>query len=295
MGAKRQFYTMSGEIIGEQATGGARVRYMPDALGSITLANDGATNNSTTYTPCGFGSLPLNTSLGWVGIWAYMPTSLSQMSHYVRARHYDNLRGRWSTVDPIWPTTPPYTYVLGNPTTLMDPTGLAEVVISFRRVKVFQAAWHAYIKVRDCCLGPSGERLCCIDKSAGSKCLPEADDNSWWAISGGPEHISPIPKGWGIIISRHGPWVGGLDYDGPWPHLSYALIYDHKPAKEYQHCLIRAGDRIQASKTNYSPVTGPNSNSFAHFLLIFCNLPIPPPHALPWLPGWDNIPKYWHP
>ena len=45
------------------------------------------------------------------------------MSHYVRARHYSNVTGGWSTVDPLWPDESAYGYVSGRPTRWIDPTG----------------------------------------------------------------------------------------------------------------------------------------------------------------------------
>lgn len=123
--AVTNFYTVGGKIIGEKVVGGTRVRYMPDALGSLTVVNDGTNDNTATYTPYGRGSAPSGASFGWVGARGYRPTGRTFSSHYVRARHYSAVNSLWLSVDPLWPLEPPYGYVSSNPTTLTDEEGLA--------------------------------------------------------------------------------------------------------------------------------------------------------------------------
>jgi len=60
----------------------------------------------------------------WVGTYGYRATFNYASSHYVRARHYSQTPGTWTTVDPTWPSEPPYTYVSGNVVTVSDPLGL---------------------------------------------------------------------------------------------------------------------------------------------------------------------------
>ena len=43
------YYPVRGRMIGEKPAGGARVRYVPDALGSVNVANDGSNDHSATY------------------------------------------------------------------------------------------------------------------------------------------------------------------------------------------------------------------------------------------------------
>jgi RHS repeat-associated protein len=108
--------------------GGVTKDFLTDHLGSITAEINQAQartydtrysaygrNNWSTGTGCGFG---------WVGSYGYRETGLFHMSHYVRARHYSYLTGAWSTVDPLWPSTSAYGYVLSQPTWLVDPAGL---------------------------------------------------------------------------------------------------------------------------------------------------------------------------
>jgi hypothetical protein len=49
------YYSSAGEIFGERSVGGASLDYMPDALGSVTVVNDGTTVNTATYTPYELG------------------------------------------------------------------------------------------------------------------------------------------------------------------------------------------------------------------------------------------------
>lgn len=63
--------------------------------------------------------------MGWIGALGYQPTSLSEASHYVVARHYASARGSWTSVDPTWPFEAAYAYVEGRFVTMVDPTGFA--------------------------------------------------------------------------------------------------------------------------------------------------------------------------
>ena len=61
------------------------------------------------------------TTTGGVGLYDY------------GARYYDAAVGRWASVDPMAEITPadsPYSYVLGNPISLIDPTGMVTDVPS---------------------------------------------------------------------------------------------------------------------------------------------------------------------
>src|SRR5579864_406323 len=125
MAMKRTFDTVNGQIIGETVAGGAFTRYLPDALGSVTMtAQNGVASAQSTYTPYGRGTPPTGATFGWVGGWGYFPTGLSFASHYVRARVVDNTAGRWTTVDPLWPSEPEFSYSRCNPTSWIDPSGL---------------------------------------------------------------------------------------------------------------------------------------------------------------------------
>src|SRR2546421_11535442 len=96
------YYTINGQIRGQRAGSGSRVRYLPDALGSVTKAVQTSTITSASYTPYGRGNPPTNTSVGWVGSRGYRTTGLSEADPYVRSRHLSARRGRWGTVDLLW-------------------------------------------------------------------------------------------------------------------------------------------------------------------------------------------------
>jgi RHS repeat-associated protein len=121
--AVTNYYTMAGELCGQRTGDKSAVRYLPDALGSVTMADFGSKTTSATYTPYGVGTGP-DTTYGWVGAKGYRPSQLTIASHYVRARHYTASQGSWSSVDPLWPSERAYAYVAGRPTVWTDATGM---------------------------------------------------------------------------------------------------------------------------------------------------------------------------
>jgi RHS repeat-associated protein len=125
MAMKKRFYSVGGRAIAESTPGGGRVDYLTDALGSVTGAtSEGGELSNSRYSPHGEqGSRPVEASLGWLGSHGYRPSGRSVASHYVEARHYASALGRWTTVDPLWPTERAYAYVGGNPVNKLDPSG----------------------------------------------------------------------------------------------------------------------------------------------------------------------------
>lgn len=125
---KASYYTVDGEILGQEIGAGQRLDYLPDALGSVVTAVDQAKAviHSARYKPYGAdlsssGSKP---AFGWVGTLGYRETGLRGSEHYMRARHYGVSEGSWISVDPLWPVEQPYAYVAGNPSSFVDPYGL---------------------------------------------------------------------------------------------------------------------------------------------------------------------------
>ena len=107
-------------ILGEQTGTGPHIDYIPDALGSVVAAVD--QNLVTTYTAAysPFGDVIASTgtapNLTWVGTLGYLQSAGRPFAEYsVRNRIYSSTTGRWTSVDPYWPTEPPYGYFLGNP------------------------------------------------------------------------------------------------------------------------------------------------------------------------------------
>ncbi|MBI5706365.1 MAG: hypothetical protein HZC36_05185 [Armatimonadetes bacterium] len=114
---------------------------MVDALGSVvgTSNKDNTVNRRYQYKPygtrlsaSGTGSDP---RFQWVGSPGYRTTDRSHSSHYVRARHYSQEEGRWTTVDPLLPIRiiTPYIYGSGDPTNNVDHEGLCDCKVIVRR------------------------------------------------------------------------------------------------------------------------------------------------------------------
>lgn len=99
------YYSAKSEILGERSASG-RLNYGVDALGSVTSSMSGdALQNTYQYKP--YGGLLAKTGSGvdpkflWVGTLGYRATGVQVSSHYVRARHYSDATGIWTTVDPV--------------------------------------------------------------------------------------------------------------------------------------------------------------------------------------------------
>jgi RHS repeat-associated protein len=68
-----------------------------------------------------YSGIPFN----YVGSAGYRRTGRAHSSHYVRARHLSSQDARWTTVDLLWPRQNVYSYVLGNPSSNFDSSGLS--------------------------------------------------------------------------------------------------------------------------------------------------------------------------
>src|ERR1044072_2433939 len=99
------YYSVDGELIGEKPSGGSRVDYLTDALGSVTATLNQSAQVVNTYRYKPYGSQLAKTGVGadpafqWVGTQGYRPTGRKFSDTYVRARHYDSSTGRWTTKD----------------------------------------------------------------------------------------------------------------------------------------------------------------------------------------------------
>ncbi|MBV6459452.1 MAG: hypothetical protein HONBIEJF_02600 [Fimbriimonadaceae bacterium] len=126
---KRQYHIVDGRVIGE-TSGGVRTDYLRDALGSVTGTVNQSAQVRNTYRWKPHGSELASTGpdpdpgVGWNGTWGYRPTGRLRASHYVVHRHYDQLSGQWTTVDPLWPDEPAFAYGWGTPTSVQDAMGL---------------------------------------------------------------------------------------------------------------------------------------------------------------------------
>ena len=101
--AVTNYYTINGEIIAEKTTGGNRVDYLTDALGSVTATLNQSAQVVNTYHYKPYGAQLAKSGVGtdpsfqWVGSQGYKQTSKKYSDIYVRARHYDTSTGRWTT------------------------------------------------------------------------------------------------------------------------------------------------------------------------------------------------------
>jgi RHS repeat-associated protein len=123
------FYKVGSRMVGEQTDGGTRINYVTDALGSIVQAID--ENHNTTYTARykPFGDVLSSTGTApaftWVGSLGYLQAAgRPHTEFYVRARIYSKMEGRWTTVDPLWPSETSLLYAGASPISNVDPTGL---------------------------------------------------------------------------------------------------------------------------------------------------------------------------
>ena len=120
-------YTVINDEVVAQERGVARHQLVPDPLGSITAiySNSGTKTDTLEYWPYGetsgrTGTTPV--AFQYVGAFGYYSGNINNF--YVRARYFNNTRGRWVTKDPIADGLNHYIYVDGNPKKYVDPTGL---------------------------------------------------------------------------------------------------------------------------------------------------------------------------
>jgi RHS repeat-associated protein len=108
-----------GQVIGRQETGGARLHYHRDLLGSTRVVTEGATVvESYDFDPWGIvmpgRALAGTTKEGFTTKERDLESGLD----YFGFRHYMAAFGRWTTVDPPadeFPEWSPYNYVNNNP------------------------------------------------------------------------------------------------------------------------------------------------------------------------------------
>lgn len=126
-------YTTVGGMLVEEVRGGTVTEYVPDPLGSLAQARNsaGSVVYSAEYWPYGEVRTETGTNpspWGFVGLLGYFRDALNRL--YVRVRTYRPDLARWTSVDPLWPRQPAYTYVADNPTTYVDPSGLTPACVA---------------------------------------------------------------------------------------------------------------------------------------------------------------------
>jgi|GEM_PF-6459866 len=167
------YYSVEGDIQAERAGTGARTDYLCDALGSVTGTSDSSGAVVNTYRHKPYGTQLAKAGAGadpnfqWVGTSGYRMTSLSHSSHYVRARHYAQEHGTWTTVDPLWPNQLPYSYAYGNPVTVIDFAGLLSCPRTDCGMSDEEACDWERINRSDEVAGKDGITICCGSKPIG--------------------------------------------------------------------------------------------------------------------------------
>ncbi|MBS1707751.1 MAG: hypothetical protein JSS65_03410 [Armatimonadetes bacterium] len=120
------YATVNGRLVQENR-GGTVTRYVSDTLGSCVQTRDSAGNVTSTTEYWPYGEVRTSTGTnpspwGFVGLLGYLTDTVSRL--YVRMRHYRPGLTRWQTVDPIWPSHPPYHYANLASILFIDPYGL---------------------------------------------------------------------------------------------------------------------------------------------------------------------------
>ncbi len=152
------YVSVNGRMLSE-VTDGVILNYVPDPLGSIhSVVDQTATAVKTMrYKPYGevlsrSGSIS-DRMYQWVGPYGYRATFNYASSHYVRARHYSQTPGSWTTVDPVWPNQNGYLYCGSNPAGNLDPSGYCPI-----RCKPTEEC--VYVSAHNCPGEPYGARQC---------------------------------------------------------------------------------------------------------------------------------------
>jgi len=142
------YYTVNNEIIAEHTLGQSRLDYVTDALGSVIATVDQTLTVQSTarYKPYGatLASTGADLTFGYTGSTGSRTTGRPHTDLYNWNRHLGSVDGRWTTVDPLWPGTQPYSYCRSNPASLTDPFGLSPAGRPAGNVTC-SSQWNAFI------------------------------------------------------------------------------------------------------------------------------------------------------
>jgi RHS repeat-associated protein len=219
------YYTVNGQIEGEQTSGGSGFRrYGRDGLGSVvTTFTPGSGTVENNYNNAPYGTQVTKTGTAgdpafkWNGIWGYRQTGAASAAAYVRARHFDITSGRWTTVDPLWPRQRAYGYVLCSPVRIADPSGLS-VECAAEAAAAFVAGFILCIGLSPCgaCLA-GAIALCAGSGVAFVGCLYEAAGLCFEWVCGeeGPACLAEGARAAAVAIAICEK--GGCGFDNPPP------------------------------------------------------------------------------
>ena len=194
-------------------------------------------------------------------------------------RHYDPAAGRWITRDPIGYDGGPnlYGYVNNDPINLVDPLGLAKVVV--RGWRLFGApvglgyaeVYHSYILVSE---------------NDGSNPLIFRGWNGGWGLAAKNHGDGTYSVGFqGRITTQYGvfgpKWREYEDYKNQ-PQMT--VICDKKPVSYYKKKFARIADSLEKDKIVYD-LFSVNSNTVVREILGRSGLKTTKPDFI--VPGWQ--------
>lgn len=157
---------------------------MVDALGSVvgTSNKDNSVSRRYQYKPYGTRLTASGTGsdprFQWVGAPGYRTTDRSHSSHYVRARHYAQDEGRWTTVDPLRRRSPSlkrYQYCRQNPIHRLDPSGLVDQITPVRNCGNYAPCPPSIVDTANSCC----KRLPTPDDLGFAYCVHNCVEESW--------------------------------------------------------------------------------------------------------------------
>lgn len=123
-------YTVYNNFLLAEKRGGVRKAYRTDALGSTVSLYDNSQAKTDTFTYWPYGedrvvSNPTGTKNRFVG--GYQCRTQNDGGIYMRARVEEPRDGRFTTVDPLWPSEQAYAYAREAPVTMNDPFGTESI------------------------------------------------------------------------------------------------------------------------------------------------------------------------
>jgi RHS repeat-associated protein len=272
------YYTSAnGVLLGERTDTGPRIDYVLDALGSVVAAVD--ENLNTTYTAAykPYGDVLSSTGTAprvtFVGSLNYDSAAGVPYAEYLAgARIGSTKSGRWTSIDPVWPRQSAYCYVLCNPVTWTDPTGLAQGAPPTNQYACLNCS--CAVAPPDSQPGTTGWTVCC----GGAECQACANNQPCPKDISGMTNI--VQKCLCAHEQKHCSLLATTGAAGCGTFCSYYSLPPDKPrcgnTQGYpkQNCgecaANQAGVDCIFSSTNNKPCTNPHSDVCITAIL-WCN------------------------
>lgn len=255
--AVRNYYTVGGQLIGESSIATGRFDYMVDSVGTVAGTVDQSAVATGSYRARPYGSQLSTTGttssrFKWIGSYGYRASNLKHADIYVRSRTYSSAEGRWNSVDPLifiagLYQVPPdkinfnrltyYEYCSSNPSTKIDPTGLAESACVSLRLPVVPNVTFGLQYCNWC-------YQCCDMQASASRCWSlEANVN--WRLVGLPwDDIGPTLRNLGENLLRL--LVGGGIGINQCLHPEQTCV-PKSQSGDFEVCLTGCGTLVSAS------------------------------------------------